>query len=317
VSLATPPLFAALAPARRVLIAGAGGGFDVYAGLPLAFALADQGKQVQLANLTFSDLRYLEPERWVAPGLARIDAEASGSTTYFPERTLARWLAAEGRPFDVYAIAREGARPVTAAYRALAERCALDAIVLVDGGTDILMRGDESGLGTPEEDVVSLVAAAQTEVATKLVVSVGFGIDAFHGVCHTDVLETLAALNREGAYLGALSIPRDSPEALAYTDAVAHAALHTAARPSIVNDQISAAIEGEFGDRHTSTRTAGSELFINPLMAIYFTVGLEALVARLLYADALRGTDTMREVSLVIERARSETTAKPYRGFPH
>ncbi|WFE19418.1 hypothetical protein O7621_15810 [Solwaraspora sp. WMMD937] len=37
--LTTPPLFAALSPARNVLIAGAGGGFDVYAGLPLAFAL--------------------------------------------------------------------------------------------------------------------------------------------------------------------------------------------------------------------------------------------------------------------------------------
>ncbi|WP_433320389.1 hypothetical protein [Micromonospora chersina] len=32
-SLAVPPLFAALAPARSILIAGAGGGFDVYAGL--------------------------------------------------------------------------------------------------------------------------------------------------------------------------------------------------------------------------------------------------------------------------------------------
>ncbi|AYF28021.1 hypothetical protein CSH63_11305 [Micromonospora tulbaghiae] len=37
-TLAVPPLFAALAPARDVLIAGAGGGFDVYAGLPLALA---------------------------------------------------------------------------------------------------------------------------------------------------------------------------------------------------------------------------------------------------------------------------------------
>lgn len=316
-SLVTPPLFAALAPARRVLVAGAGGGFDVYAGLPLAFALAAQGKQVTLANLTFSDLRYLEPERWVGPGLAHVDAEASGSTTYFPERTLARWLAAEGRPHDVYALAREGVRPVAAAYRALVERCEPDALVLVDGGTDILMRGDESGLGTPEEDVVSLVAAAQTDVATRLVVSVGFGIDAFHGVCHTDVLETLAALNREGAYLGALSIPRDSPEALAYLDAVAHAELHTAARPSIVNAQIGAAIEGAFGDRHASTRTAGSELFINPLMAIYFTVRLQALAARLLYAEALLETETMREVALVIERARSETTPRTYRSFPH
>ena len=44
--LATPPLFAALEPARGVLLAGAGGGFDVYAGLPLALALWDRGIEV-------------------------------------------------------------------------------------------------------------------------------------------------------------------------------------------------------------------------------------------------------------------------------
>ncbi|MEH1015905.1 hypothetical protein V6U90_22685 [Micromonospora sp. CPCC 206060] len=40
-TLAVPPLFAALRDARTVLIAGAGGGFDVYAGLPLALALQE------------------------------------------------------------------------------------------------------------------------------------------------------------------------------------------------------------------------------------------------------------------------------------
>lgn len=50
-SLRTPPLFAALDGARRVLVAGAGGGFDVYAGLPLAVSLLDSGVDVQLANL--------------------------------------------------------------------------------------------------------------------------------------------------------------------------------------------------------------------------------------------------------------------------
>jgi len=52
-SLARPPLFETLEPATRVLIAGAGGGFDVYAGLPLAIALRDAGVEVYLANLSF------------------------------------------------------------------------------------------------------------------------------------------------------------------------------------------------------------------------------------------------------------------------
>ena len=39
-SLLEPPLFTRLRNARRILIAGAGGGFDIYAGLPLALAPA-------------------------------------------------------------------------------------------------------------------------------------------------------------------------------------------------------------------------------------------------------------------------------------
>ena len=41
-SLSAPAFFSRLRPSRRVLIAGAGGGFDIYAGLPLAVALSAQ-----------------------------------------------------------------------------------------------------------------------------------------------------------------------------------------------------------------------------------------------------------------------------------
>jgi len=49
----TLPLHHELANTRTVLIAGAGGGFDVFSGLPLYFALTAAGKTVHLANLTF------------------------------------------------------------------------------------------------------------------------------------------------------------------------------------------------------------------------------------------------------------------------
>jgi hypothetical protein len=57
-SLTIPPLFAALAPARNVLIAGAGGGFDVYAGLPLALALWRSGEET--TRLRIVETRPLE-----------------------------------------------------------------------------------------------------------------------------------------------------------------------------------------------------------------------------------------------------------------
>ncbi len=56
------PLFDCLASARRILVAGAGGGFDVNAGLPLALSLMHQGKEVQLANLTFSAVEVFREE---------------------------------------------------------------------------------------------------------------------------------------------------------------------------------------------------------------------------------------------------------------
>jgi hypothetical protein len=70
-----PALFTRLRPASRVLVAGAGGGFDVYAGLPLALALHAAGKQVHLANLSFTDPDVLDMDAWLAPYVA-----ASGRT---------------------------------------------------------------------------------------------------------------------------------------------------------------------------------------------------------------------------------------------
>jgi hypothetical protein len=315
--LAVPPLFAALEDARGVLIAGAGGGFDVYAGLPLAVALLDAGRRVHLANLSFTYLELLDLDVWLAENVAAITPEVTGPDDYFPERTLARWLAAHELPSTVYAFPRTGVQPLRAAYTALVEHLDVDAIVLVDGGTDILMRGDEAGLGTPVEDMTSLAAVAGLDVPVKLVTCIGFGIDAYHGVNHTQVLENLAALAREGAYLGALSVPCDSREAAMYRHAVADAQAATPLRPSIVNGQIAAATRGDFGDVRFTDRTAGGALFVNPLMAIYFTVELDALARRSLYLDLLENTVGMRQVSTRIAAFRDQITARVPRAYPH
>lgn len=316
-SLHEPPLFAALADAGRVLIAGAGGGFDVYAGLPLAFALTRAGKCVHLANLSFSDLDLIELADWRAPNLAAITPATRGHDRYFPERTLARWLDSRGLDSTVHAFPRTGVRALRAAYGELVRALGIDAVVLIDGGTDILMCGDEAGVGTPEEDIASLAAVAGVEVPVRLVVCAGFGIDAYHGVCHAHVLENLAALDRDGAYLGALSIPGRSEEAESYLDAVAHAQRHTPARPSIVNGQIAAAVRGDFGDVRFTERTRGSELFVNPLMAVYFTVDLPGLARRLRYPPALYDTGTQYEVRAVIETFRAGIECRPRRPLPH
>jgi hypothetical protein len=248
-SLLEPPLFSRLQRYDRILIAGAGGGFDVYAGLPLFLALRRTGKQVFLANLTFTSLGETDA-RYAAPHVAAVTADTRGADRYFPERSLAQWLAAHDQPATVYAFDKVGVAPLRAAYARLVEQLAVQSVVLVDGGTDILMRGDEQGLGTPEEDMTSLAAAAQLEGVEGFVTSIGFGVDAFHGVCHAHVLENIAAIERDGGYLGAFAVTAAMPEGRAYLSAVSHAQARTPGRPSIVNGSIAAALEGRFGDVH-------------------------------------------------------------------
>lgn len=309
------PLFTRLASAERILVAGAGGGFDIYSGLPLALSLMHQGKEVHLANLSFTALGGLPLDDWAAPDLAVVSPESALHQTYFPERTLAQWLRLHGYPSTVYALQPGGVQPLRSAYRALIERHDIDAVVLADGGTDILMRGDEAGLGTPEEDLTSV--AALDGVPIRLVVSVGFGIDAYHGVNHAQVLENISALERDGAYLGAFSIPRATREGALYLDAVAHAQHHTPDHPSIVNGSIAAAVRGSFGDVRFTERTRDRELFVNPLMSLYFAFDLPGLAARCLYLDRIEDTHLLRQVASRIADFRDTLVTRPPRRIPH
>jgi hypothetical protein len=67
------------------------------------------------------------------------------------------------------------------------------------------MRGDEAGLGTPEEDIASIAAVDALSVPTKMLVCLGFGIDTYHGVCHAHFLESVAAIIQDGGFLGSWS----------------------------------------------------------------------------------------------------------------
>jgi hypothetical protein len=61
------PIFDRLADCRNILIAGMGGGFDVFSGLPIYFALPERGQRAHLANLT---ARTQGSTLWISPLMA-------------------------------------------------------------------------------------------------------------------------------------------------------------------------------------------------------------------------------------------------------
>jgi hypothetical protein len=137
--------------------------------------------------------------------------------------------------------------PLQESYATLVRQLQLDTIILVDGGTDSLMRGDEVSLGTPHEDVASIIAVNEVDVAHKLLVCLGFGIDRHHGICHADFLEAVAALIRANGYLGLFSLLPTMPEVQQYQAAVEAVFQAMPRMESIVSSSILAALVGNMG----------------------------------------------------------------------
>ncbi len=310
----TQPFLARLEAATSVLIAGCGGGFDIYGGAPFIDGLLKAGKRVTLASLSFTPITRSGGEH-VGGALWRIDRQ-SDELPYFPEKWLSEWLARRDIEIPVYAMALSCVRAIQAAYEAMIERHDVDLVLLVDGGTDSLIFGDEPGLGTVAEDAVSILAADAATNGQAVVAALGFGIDHFHGVSHHAFLENAATMIRDGGFLGRLSLTPGTPEADAFLDLVAFANARQPQGPSIVCNSIASALRGEFGDFHATRRTKDSELFINPLMLDYWAFATAPLVKRMLFAEKLRTTDTLDEVNTLVEQGRQAITPRPLRPLP-
>jgi hypothetical protein len=255
---------------------------------------------------------------WIGPKLLKVTPDVDGSETYFPERALSRWFRERGQNVPVYAFERGGVRSLVQSYSALVDDLDLDTVILADGGTDSLMRGDEFDLGTPDEDISSILAVDELAIPRKLLVCLGFGIDAFHGICHAQFLENTSAIIREGAYLGAFSLTEDMPAVRAYREAT-RAVLLTMPMEytSIVCTSILSAIEGQFGDHHATGRTEGNKLFINPLMCFYWCFDVAGVAGGVLYREAAQATETVEELAQVISEFRTQCGEKrPWMDLP-
>ena len=311
------PALERLKNCRSVLIAGSGGGFDVFAGLPVLFWLEKHGVKTTLANLTFINLDGVG-EPWLLPGLKQISADSAVSSGYAPEKHLCGWFAQRGAPRSIYCFSKTGARPLRAAYGEIIEHHHIDGLLLVDGGTDSLLRGDEQFLGTPHEDMLSLAAVRGLELEHKMLASIGFGIDSYHGVCHAHVLEAIAGLIASGGYLGSFGLVAEMPEVRDYLDALTHVVAQPEQRPSIVNASIAAAAEGTFGRIDPTGRTGGETFWINPLMSQYWFFTVEAIARRSRYLDSLEGTETFGDVKAALLAYRLSTKEKrPTVPIPH
>lgn len=295
------PFAQVLARGQSVLLAGAGGGYDVLGAVPLYCELRAAGKQAHLASLSFTALRELAGAQPVSspPHLYEITGAAASASVYCPEAWLARWLSERfGDPIPVWCFEKTGVCPLASCYAALIERLDIDTIVLVDGGIDLILRGDESSLGTPTEDLCSLAAVSLLPRVTSVVACVGFGAEMRDNIAHAQVLERIADLSSKQHFLGAAALTRGPDSAESYENALAYVfSNQQAVRRSHVHTVVSKAVRGEFGYQ-------GPDTWISPLSAIYWFFSLQGVVEAHLFLDHLLETKSMFEVTSMIEGIR-------------
>ncbi|HEX7704312.1 MAG TPA: DUF1152 domain-containing protein [Kofleriaceae bacterium] len=304
------PVVAKLGAPRRILLAGCGGGYDVLGAIPLAHALRAEGREVHFASLSFSYLNGLDaaqdPEH---PNLYAVTAAARSEHKYCPEAWLAHWLDRAGGSHTVWSFDKTGVRPLAAAYRALVARLGIDAIILVDGGIDAVLRGDETSLGTPSEDLASLAAATSLGVPTALA-CVGLSAELRDGIPHAQVFERFAELSRAGAYWGACALVQGTPACTDYLDAVeAVFAGQQHMKQSHVHKVVALAARGEFG-------SPAPHVWLSPLLSMFWFFDAHAVASSHQFLASLHDTDSIWEVAARVEAARKDLAIRARESIP-
>ena len=307
------PILDALSHCKNVLIAGMGGGFDLFCGLPIYFELQRRGLPAHLASFSFSQIQSLKDGFRLSPTLVGVRADQKDFSPYFPELYLAEWFQAHRQEgVTIWSFHKTGTRPLLENYRLLVDRLGIDGIILIDGGVDSLVRGDESQTGSLVEDAVSLYAVHQlTQVPVRIVGCLGLSIE--NDVAHNEMLENMAALMKAGGYLGGCSLTSQMPAYKAYEDAVLYVQGKRFQDPSVINSCILSATQGEFGDHHLTEKTKGTRLTICPLMSLYWFFDLTAVAMHNYILPRLEDTHSFMDA---VRAAVSATSVLPKRKTP-
>jgi hypothetical protein len=314
----TLPIQERLKECRNILVAGAGGGYDVLCGLPLFVALESAGHIVHLASLSSVPLNDTEETERVTETLWKVTAR-SRREGYFPEAWLSRWFAEQrGREIPVWSFMASGVIPYYESYAHLAEHLSLDAIVLVDGGVDSLLRGDEYSPGTPLWDALTIAAVHCLDtVPVKVLAATAFGAERWDGLCHAQALERIADLTRADALLGVTTLLQNTPEGEAYRDAARYVLENQAdVQRSVVTASLLAAMDGVFGERPVGPDTLATPIWLSPLLCLYWFFELDAVARQKQFLPGLLATRTVSEAADRMQRFFDTHPRRPWENIP-
>ena len=310
------PVLKELSGCKNLLIAGMGGGFDIFCGLPIYFELKKHRINAHLANFSFSDIESVDFGARLSNTLVGVTSKLERIFPYFPELHLVNWFKDKrNEDITIWCFHKTGAMPLTENYRILAERLSLDGILLINGGVDSLVRGDEAELGTAIEDLTSLYAVNQlSHIDTRLLACIGFGAE--QNLTHAHILENIAVLTQAGGFLGACSLTPQMDSYQAYDEAVTYAQTNEFQDPSVINSSIISAVRGNYGDYHLTEKTKRGQLWISPMMPIYWFFDFDCVVKQNMLLPEIEGTQLFRDALYKVIAKAERISRRPTGKIP-
>lgn len=228
---------------RRILLWGAGGGFDIYGGFFLYQHLV-RNNSVYLANYSFTDDLCVYGENDVIVEITRDTIRTQKNRDYFPEHDLARCLGV-----SVYTARLFGPDKLVPALTELCSKLSIDLVIAIDAGHDALLFGDGrkgETRGSPLEDMISIVSIASLN-CLKLLCCVSVPTEDIPMRLFWKHLETMKST---GGFIGKFcyensSVIQDFRKLLDSTSPITR---------SIPNESLLASIEGRLGKHYQNPR---------------------------------------------------------------
>jgi len=256
------------------------GGSGIFSGLPIYFTLEKMGMNVHLANYTHANWGIIQSHAEMipmAPGCVGVGPVKQASDN-LPEAYLSTWFKeVKNKDVKVWTFKRDqSVKEYSDSLNILVKHLGIDSILLVDGGVDSIMVGDENGSGTMMEDTLTLAAVKNAEVQLKMISCVGFGTEIEEDLSHYLALENMAKITKQQAFYGSCSLVGYMQSFKEYKAACEHVWSQPGHKTSHVQTRIIPAAEGEFGDFHMFPLEKKMDVFVSPLTSIYWFYNAEA-----------------------------------------
>ena len=286
---------------ERALVIGIGGGGDILATVPTARFLELLDLEVYLGGVAWQPVprdvragpRSIAELIEVEPIADHVAIAQSGARTVdgveLPEGAVASKV---DQPVFVLDIC-DGPSPLADSVSSVIEEHAIDLVIGVDAGGDVLAEGDELGIRSPLTDAIGLTLLGALDVATILGV-LGYGSD---GELTEDELDhATAELARKDGVLGAWGI---TPQVRGELESLLEVVETEASRLPVD------AAKGEFGT--FSIRDGRRDAHIGPTSMITLYFDPQLVADRSAIVDLLKGLTDIEMAAAALREAGIHT----------